>query len=633
MEVNSASNARHAIQNLLDGNAPNGIAPADCGAWADTVQALFDAHAAGGSGAARKAWDAIARTQPGAAQLVAGDGTAQAWGPILPFVQADLPPFPLDIFPTWLQEFCAAVTETMQTPTDLAGMLALSILSTACGGRIGVRAWDGWDEPTNVYTVTSLPPASRKSPVFRAMMAPLIKFEKDQTEKSEKDVEEAEARRDVLKHQLEDAKRKAGKVQGEHATRMAFSDVDGLIGELKDLETPKRFKMIVDDITPEAVSSVLADQGGRVSVLSSEGDIFAIMAGRYSSGAPNIGVYLKGHAGETVRVDRKTRSEHIPNAAITIGITTQPAVMRSFGSNNAFRGQGLLARFFFALPKSTVGNRRTTTEPIPDQVRATYFHRMLMLLENTYSVHSVHSVQDATADQDNSVHSVIDQYKGIFSNISYLEISTPGQERIKAFMDWLEPQLGEYGAMSHFADWAGKLAGAVLRVAGLLHMAETLGQNGQNGQISDNEVARAIRLARYLLPHAQAAYAEIGADPAIDAAKTILRWIEKAAPSSFSKRDCYRGVRGPLFTSADQCDAPLRLLADHGYIREMDTTERAGPGRKASTNYEVNPAILGQNGQNGQNARAQEVGASYAPADDSNDAAYESPTFRAMEGY
>ncbi len=73
MEVNSASNARHAIQNLLDGNAPNGIAPADCGPWADTVQALFDAHAAGGSGAARKAWDAIARTQPGAAQLVAGD--------------------------------------------------------------------------------------------------------------------------------------------------------------------------------------------------------------------------------------------------------------------------------------------------------------------------------------------------------------------------------------------------------------------------------------------------------------------------------------------------------------------------------------------------------------------------------
>lgn len=72
MEVTTASNARHAIQNLLDGNAPNGIAPADCGAWAETVQALFDAHAAGGSSAVRKAWDAIARTQPGAAQLVAG---------------------------------------------------------------------------------------------------------------------------------------------------------------------------------------------------------------------------------------------------------------------------------------------------------------------------------------------------------------------------------------------------------------------------------------------------------------------------------------------------------------------------------------------------------------------------------
>ena len=201
------------------------------------------------------------------------------------------------------------------------------------------------------------------------------------------------------------------------------------------------------------------------------------------------------------------------------------------------------------------------------------------------------------------------------------------RNKLKAFMDWLEPQLAEHGTFGYFADWAGKLAGAVLRIAGLLHMAETLGQNGQNGQITGNELDRAIRLARYLLPHAQAAYAEIGADPAIDAAKTILRWLEKAGVSSFTRRECYRGVRGPLFTSADACEAPLRLLADHGYIREVETPERAGPGRKASPSYEVNPALLGQNGHHGQNA-----GAAYEPIAE-DDATYEPPTFRAMEGY
>jgi hypothetical protein len=64
-------------------------------------------------------------------------------------------------------------------------------------------------------------------------------------------------RRDILKHQIELAKRKAGTVQGKNAIDQAFADVDGLLGELKDMETPVRLKLIVDDVTPEAVKSML----------------------------------------------------------------------------------------------------------------------------------------------------------------------------------------------------------------------------------------------------------------------------------------------------------------------------------------------------------------------------------------
>jgi replicative DNA helicase len=121
------------------------------------------------------------------------------------------------------------------------------------------------------------------------------------------------------------------------------------------MDVPARVKLIVDDVTPEAVATILAEQGGRVSVLSPEGDIFGIMAGRYSAGPPNIGVYLKAHAGETVRIDRKTRSEHIKQAAITIGVTTQPEVMRAFGSNNAFRGTRAVSAFLFRVAEVNRG--------------------------------------------------------------------------------------------------------------------------------------------------------------------------------------------------------------------------------------------------------------------------------------
>jgi replicative DNA helicase len=615
-----AARARYAIQNVLDGNPPNGTKPEDCGPWKDPVEAIFHAWDVGGTEKAIAILPTLIKAAPGLDKLLSeGKPAPSTWGGILPFHSADLPPFPLDIFPPWLREYCEAVTETMQTPPDLAGMLALSILSTACAQRVAIRVWNGWIEPVNVYTVTSLPPASRKSPVFRAMMGPVTKFEQDLSDKVADEIFQAKARQDILKQQIEDRKRKAAKAETAQGSKHAFAEIEELGQELKELVVPEPPKLIVDDITPERVAGVLADQNGRIAVLSPEGDIFGIMAGRYSAGPPNIGVYLKGHAAETVRVDRQTRAVHVKNAAITIGVTTQPEVMRSFGSNNAFRGQGLLARFFYALPRSTVGNRKSRTEAIPDDVKRRYFHLVLMLLENMYSVQSVQSVQ--TSDSSVNSDQIADHYD---SNILYyVNLNSEAQHRIAQFHDWIEPRLGDYGDLHYMGDWAGKLAGAAVRVAGLLHMAETLGQNGQNGQITDNEMARGIRLAHYLLAHAQAAYAEIGADPALDAAKTILRWIEKAGEPTFTRRDCYRGVRGPLFKSADDCDAPLRLLADHGYIREVETPDRSGAGRKPSPAYEVNPTALGQNGQNGQNA----------PGEPPTGASYEQPGYREIGGY
>jgi replicative DNA helicase len=602
-----AARARYAIQSVLDGNPPNGTKPEDCGPWKDPVEAIFHAWDVGGTEKARSILPTLMKAAPGLDKLLSeGKPAPSTWGGILPFHSANLPAFPLDIFPPWLREYCAAVTETMQTPPDLAGMLALSILSTACARRIIVRAWNGWEEPVNVYTVTSLPPGSRKSPVFRAMLGPLIKFEHDLTDKAESDILRAEAEQDILKQRLEAAKRKAAKTEGEKASQLAFSEVDGLNGEMKDLVIPVRPKLIVDDVTPETIASILADQNGRLAVLSPEGDIFGIMAGRYTSGPPNIGVYLKAHAGDAIRVDRRSRSEYVKNPALTMGITTQPEVMRSFGSNAAFRGQGLLARFFYALPRSTVGRRAPETTPIPDHIRAGYFHRIMVLLENVYSGNSGNSGSNGT-DYGNS-DTDHDHYDSIY--IYYVNINREAKEKLLAFMNYLEPQLGPYGALEYMADWAAKLAGSVLRVAGLLHIASHYSHNSQNWEIDGDTIDRALHLADYLLAHAQAAYAEIGADPAIDAAKMVLRWIEKTNARTFTKRDCYQGVKGTL-KRADDLDPVLSLLVDHGYIREADVPERSGPGRKASAPYEVNPIVFdgSHNSHNSQNSS----GARYEP--------------------
>jgi hypothetical protein len=593
--------ARASIQALVDGQAPNGVTPAECGPWQETRQALDEAYARGGPAEVRKLFSVLVSKAPDLARLIATTAEgAPTWGGILPFSQVDLPPFPLEIYPDWLRDYCVALTESMQTPPDLAGMLALSILSTACARRIKVEAWPGWAEPVNVYTVVSLAPGNRKSPVFRAMTAPLIHFEQQLTDRTEGEIMRGEAELDVLKDRLEAAKRRASKVDGEHAIKAAFSDVDDINGQIKDLHIPSRPKLIVDDVTPETVASILADQGGRLAILSPEGDIFAIMAGRYTSGQPNLGVYLRGHVGDPIRVDRRSRSEYIKQPALTIGITTQPEVMRAFGANSAFRGQGLLARFFYALPRSTIGTRAAETAPIPDPIRRAYNHRMLSILE-TYFEDSGNCGGKQASSGDSDIDPLNDD--SIF--IIYIKISLLAKNRLVDFITWLEPQMGPYGELAHMADWVAKLSGSVLRIAGLLHIAAHNSHNPQN-EISDTTMAQAIQLAHYLMAHAEAAYAEIGADPSIESAKQVLRWIIKAGARTFTKRECFQAVKGRnTLKRADDLDQPLGLLCDHGYIREVEQAERPGPGRKPSQQYDVNPAVFrAHNSHNPQNGGA-----------------------------
>lgn len=601
----TTSNARHAISVVLGGSPPNGVRPEDCGPWAETVSAIYAAHAAGGTQAAVRAFEVAARGNKGVAALMAGGEGGEEWGPLISLYHAELPVFPLEMYPDWLRDFCEAITETMQTPPDLAGMLALSIVSTACARLFVVEARPGWLEPINVYTVTSLPPGSRKSPVFRAMTAPLVAFEQDLLTQAQDAIMRATNERDILQQQLEGAKREAAK----RSDDMARERVDELTDQLKELDMPSVPKLIVDDITPEALSTALAEQAGRIAALSSEGDLFGIMAGRYSSGTPNLGVFLKAHAGDPIRVDRRSRSEVVHNPALTVGITTQPDVLRSFSANAAFRGQGLLARFFYALPKSTVGTRQIVTPPIQEEVRSTYHSalRRLLLLARWWNSGNIGNSgklpHSAIWDMGNIV--VISKNQ----DFNYLFIDQEGHERLLSFQAWLEPQLGEHGALVGITDWASKLVGAVIRVAGLLHLASLASHNSQNTQndariIPAALVERAIAFADYLLAHAQAAYTEIGADPASEPARVVLRWLERAGVQQFTKRECWQATRGGTIQKTDDLDPALAMLTEYNYIREMPSEERAGPGRKPSPRYEVNPRVASQNSHNTQNGGA-----------------------------
>jgi len=138
-------------------------------------------------------------------------------------------------------------------------------------------------------------------------------------------------------------------------------------------------------------------------------------------------------------------------------------------------------------------------------------------------------------------------------------------------------------------DWAGKLAGATLRLAGILHLTDRVeDMEPWSFEITAQTLERAITIATFFTEHAKAAFIQMDADPRVADAKYVLHWIAQNELDVFTKRDAFEATKG-RFGTVFELDPVLRLIEAHGYIRQLSPEERSGPGRPRSPRFEVNP--------------------------------------------
>lgn len=492
----------------------------------------------------------------------------EEWEKPVPFNEYDLPPFRHDVFPGWLREFILAESESSQTPPDLTGMLVLTVCAAAVAKKVNVKIRGGWTEPLNLFTVTALPPASRKSAVFADVLEPVVEYEEELTRDILPLIEDKRTKRKILEHTLSRVQLEASKAKGFERNKLTEEAIE-LGRELAETPVKALPRLVVDDCSPEKLANIMSDQGGRIGVFAPEGDVFDIMGGRYSSGTPNLGVYLRGHAGDTIRIDRVGRApEFIKNPALTFGVCVQPEVLQGLIHKPSFRGRGLLGRFLYSLPRPNIGSRRIGSEPMPAEIISVY-------KKNIKKLYSLPGRKDEQGEL-----------------IPYsLHLSAEAQLILNDFEQWIEPQLGELGTLGSIQDWAGKLAGAVVRIAGIIHMAANVDRPAPwEEPIQKESLSCAVMLSDYLISHARAAYDEMGGNQEFDAAKHILKWITKSGLLHFTKREAHYSLQG-RFKKADELDPALTVLMERGYIREI-VEKKSGPGRKPSPAFEANPAVF-----------------------------------------
>jgi replicative DNA helicase len=481
--------------------------------------------------------------------------------------------FPADALPDWLAAYVAAEATATQTPPDLPGMLALATLAASSGGLVEVEVRRGWLEPTQLFVVVAMTPGARKSAVFRDVTRPLVDLERELDDKRAPDVLRKEVERDVARQVADKAKDRAGKGKPEQAADLLANAV-AAAQLASGVEVPIMPRLLADDATPEALASLLADQGGRIALLSPEGGIFDMMAGRYGSGGmPNLDHYLKGHAGDPIRVDRKGRPpEHIDRPALTVGLAVQPDVLRLIADRPGFKGRGLLARFLWSLPPSTVGRREVGAAPVPADVGATYYANMLHLARELLTQAKI---AEGAGEADPMV----------------LTLDDDAQAAMIEFERELEGRLHpETGDLAGIEGWAAKLAGATARIATLLYLAQDV-QIGWLGPIPGESVRSAVRIARYLIDHALGAFDMMGADPALADARYVLEWITRTGAESFTARELFSKLPRGRFRKMGDLTPALALLDAHGYVRKMAQPDQVKAGRPPSPRYVVNPRI------------------------------------------
>ncbi|MCP3775221.1 DUF3987 domain-containing protein [Paenibacillus sp. MZ04-78.2] len=508
---------------------------------------------------------------------------------IAPFEAYSVPTFPIDIFPKWLRDYVGAVATFSQTPVDVAAMMALLSVAVAVHRRYKLEVFPGFTEPLCLYAIVALPSANRKSDVFSKMIAPIYAYEENLREEMVEAISERKAEIEWLKAQQASVLKDIRK--GNLDARLQLADIQKKLDTTKELFPPA---LIKQDITAEKLIQAMSENHNRMGVLSAEGGVLDIVAGLYSDKKSNVDIFLKGHSGEHYAYDRKNGgSVYLKSPTLSVGLLVQNDHLQRVLTNSALNGRGLFARFLYAIPDSPLGTRKPRSKPIPPEVKETYHAMMTRLLKrkplppegtNTAQANLVdyvkNAVQGTAYDEEEPTQTI--------------RLSKEAVEIYERLFDKNEPRLrpDNTDLTSDLKAWAGKLVGQIMRIAGLLHMAEHADKDELPEEVAASTVEAAARLEEYFYAHTLKAFGEASESIHTEKQKYILQALVKTQENNpiikwHVPTQIWNLMKRKNYAMVKDMKPDLQELVERGFLL-VEQVKRHGIG-KDSTKYGLNP--------------------------------------------
>lgn len=482
----------------------------------------------------------------------------------------DLPDLAADTLPAPLGPYCKALAAELQVPESLPVSIVLVVLGVALQRRFVVKPFADSDymEPLSVWFAVLLGSGNRKSAVIERACRPLKLWERRVSKAVRSALDQAETERAVNEKRIAKLRNDAANCDDDTARKAKVAEV----GELQAAMPPEIYppRLWTGDVTPERLEAMLVEQRGRMAVLSDEAAILAVLSGLYSDGMAKLDVFLQAQCAQDIRVDRASREAHIERPALSFGLAIQPGMLEELpdAARRRLRHSGLLARFAWMLPKSRVGWRETRrVTPAPLSLCMAYEDAIAALLPDParWLAEAVGDVDDAPVEW---------------------ALDAAALDLWQEFREQIEPMMRPGGELEPVLDWAGKLPGLVLRIAGLLH---PLLRGLDCSEIGVDAMGRALAIGWALIPHARAVFEGLGADAAQSDARRIFPVLVakvKVEEYEIAKTEIVRALHGHL--SGARLDRALQALQERQIIGQAFEQKTAGRPRAV---LPINPWI------------------------------------------
>ena len=508
-------------------------------------------------------------------------------------------PVPLDALPEWMRRVIDAVVRVAEVDASMALATTIGVSAIATGRAAkGVSPRAGLLHSVSLYALTISPSGERKSTVDALLSRGIRGFEHAQQDEYRRLLHDHEAARLVRQREINSA------LQGK-ADRSTKAAKVKAIGP--EPQPPRDPRLLTGDATVEAMTEMLAANGGHLGILSSEGA--GIFNGHSMRDPKTLLAAAARHSecwdGRSFVADRKSGGRTtVTDPAVSWSIACQPNVGRYVFGNAELIGQGLVYRLLATLPRRMAGDRALNPpDPADLDVIEDFNSWCRMLLERSYGLDAASSFDpfagpddpDDPVDTNGPTGGQAGGPLGLpaFSPPSHrdrvLTLTPEAQVIWLAFATEMEGEQKPGGAFADFTGWASKASEQATRLAAVM----TLFDDPEAVEVDARTMTAATELIRWFAGE-WLRITGTGYLPAvIEKARRLEVWlIERYGNQPFTCRGVYSAAGAGLRTRGAAM-AAIKVLEAHGRVVLAETAgQRTIRGRSPATSWVLHPEIV-----------------------------------------